>query len=152
MICSDSSTVVSYINNQGGTTSHLCDIALEIWEFCISRKIVIVASHLSGISNSRADKLSRIQHSDHSYFLTQECFEDISETLFFPLKIDCFASRNNYKINNFISRYLDPLSSWVDAFATKWTDNVYLFPPYPIINRVISKSKSDNSGHLVMVS
>ena len=106
---------------------------------------------MSGISNSRADKLSRIQHSDHSYFLTQECFEDISETLFFPLKIDCFASRNNYKVNNFISRYCDPLSSWVDAFATVWTDNVYLFPPYPIINRVISKFKSDNTGHGLLI-
>ena len=50
-----------------------------------------------------------------------------------------------------MSRYLDPLSSWVDAFATKWTDYVYLFPPYPIINRVISKFKSDNTGHGLLI-
>ena len=151
LIRSDSSTVVAYLNNQGGSSPFLCDIALEIWDFCISRKITIVSSHLSGISNSRADKLSRIQHSDHSYYLTQECFEEIKDSISFPLKIDCFASRNNYKIKNFMSRYRDPLSSWVDAFATKWTDYVYLFPPYPIINRVISKFKSDNTGHGLLI-
>ena len=151
LIRSDSSTVVSYINKQGGSSPLLCDISLEIWEFCISRNLKIVASHLAGISNSRADRLSRIQHSDHSYYLTQECFEDLSDSLSFSLKIDCFASRNNFKIKNFISRYCDPLSSWVDAFATIWTDNVYLFPPYPIINRVISKFKSDNTGHGLLI-
>ena len=151
LIRSDSSTVVTYLNNQGGSSPFLCDIALEIWDFCISRKITIVSSHLSGISNSRADKLSRIQHSDHSYYLTQECFEKIKDSISFPLKIDCFASRNNYKIKNFMSRYLDPLSSWVNAFAAKWTDYVYLFPPYPIINRVISKFKSDNTGHGLLI-
>ena len=151
LIRSDSSTVVSYINKQGGSSPLLCDISLEIWEFCISRNLKIVASHLAGISNSRADRLSRIQHSDHSYYLTHECFEDLSDSLSFSLKIDCFASRNNFKIKNFISRYCDPLSSWVDAFATIWTDNVYLFPPYPIINRVISKFKSDNTGHGLLI-
>ena len=66
LIRSDSSTVVSYINKQGGTVSPLvCDVALELWEFCIARKIVVRAYHLSGTSNTRADRLSRMEHCDH---------------------------------------------------------------------------------------
>ena len=151
LIRSDSSTVVAYINNQGGSSPILCDLALELWDFCIKRNISILASHLSGVSNTRADRLSRIQHSDHTYFLTQSCFDDILDVLPFPLKIDCFASRLNFKIKNFISRYCDPLSSWVNAFSTKWSDYVYLFPPYPIINKVISKFISDKTGHGLLI-
>ena len=103
------------------------------------------------MSNSRADKLSRIEHSDHSYFLTKSCFEELCYNLHFPLKVDCFASRLNFKIKNFISRYCDPLCSWVNAFSTKWTDHVYLFPPYPIINKVISKFISDQTGHGLLI-
>ena len=151
LIRSDSSTVVAYINNQGGSSPLLCDLALELWDFCINRNISIHASHLSGTSNTRADKLSRIQSSDHSYYLTQHCFEDLCSILPFPLKVDCFASRLNFKINNFISRYCDPLCSWVNSFSTKWSDYVYLFPPYPIINKVISKFISDKTGHGLLI-
>ena len=152
LIRSDSSTVVSYINKQGGTVSPLvCDVALELWEFCIARKIVVRAYHLSGTSNTRADRLSRMEHCDHSYYLTQFYFEKLSACLPFALKIDCFASRLNFKISNFISHYCDPMSSWVDAFSVTWTDNVYLFPPFPLVSRVLSKFISDETDHGLLV-
>ena len=152
LIRSDSSTVVAYINKQGGTISpSVCDLALELWEFCIDRDINIRASHLSGTSNTRADRLSRMEHSDHSYFLSQDCFDDLSARIPFALKIDCFASRLNFKISNFISHYCDPMSSWVDAFSVAWSDNVYLFPPFPLVGRVISKFVSDKTDHGLLV-
>lgn len=117
---SNSSTVVAYINNnkQGGTVSpQVCDLTLELWEFCIQWRWVIQAFHLSGMSNTRADRLSHMEHSDHSYFFTQFYFDKIFERLPFVLTVDCFVSRLNYKISNFISHYCDPLSSWVDAFS-----------------------------------
>ena len=152
LIHSDSCTVVSYINKQGGTTSRsLCDLAMELWEFCVSRGVMISAVHLPGVSNSRADRLSRMEHCDHSYALTQESFDSLCALLPFRLSVDCFASRLNFKIRKFISRYYDPLSFWVDAFSIVWTDNVYLFPPVPIIHRVISKFISDKTGHGLLV-
>ena len=152
LINSDSLTVVAYINNQGGTTSHgVCDLALELWEYCIDRNIKIKANHLPGIKNSRADKLSRMGKSDHSYSLSQEYFNKKVSEMSFPLTIDCFASRLNFKINKFVSHFYDPLSSWVDAFTISWVDNVYLFPPLPIIDRVISKFISDKTGHGLLV-
>lgn len=75
----------------------------------------------------------------------------LTENLSFPLKVDCFASRLNFKLENFFSRYPDPLSSWVNAFSVRWSDNLYLFPPIPIIHRVISKFISDNTAHGLLI-
>ena len=152
LIHSDSSTVVAYINKQGGTTSaRLCDLALELWDFCIQRNISISAVHLPGIKNSRADYLSRLENNDHSYSLSNKFFALLCEAINFPLVIDCFASRLNYKIENFISRFPDPYSSYIDAFSVKWSHNVYLFPPIPVIHRVIAKFISDKTDHGLLI-
>ena len=152
LVRSDNTSVVAYINKQGGTgCSRLCDIALEIWEFCVSRNISISASHLSGVANVRADKLSRLEHSDHSYFLSQEVFDEIADSLDFSLDVDCFASRLNFKLPKFVSHYYDPLSFWVNAFSLGWSDNVYLFPPIPIIQRVLDKFIADGTGRGLLI-
>ena len=152
LVRSDNTSVVSYINKQGGTTSsQLCDLALEIWDFCIARNISLSASHLSGVSNVRADRLSRAEHRDHSYYLSQEVFDCLAARLDFPLSVDCFASRLNFKLPKFVSHYFDPLSFWVNAFSLGWTDNVYLFPPVPVIHRVLTKFVSDNTGRGLLI-
>ena len=144
--------MVAYINHQGGTTSsELCDLALILWKFCIKRRIMIKAFHLGGDLNSRADFLSRRIPSDHSYFLRHEIFNRLKRLLSFNLVIDCFASRLNTKLPNFISRYSDPYSSFIDAFSLPWKDKIYLFPPVPVLNQVLSKFISDKVGHGLLV-
>ena len=151
-IKTDNSTVVAYINHQGGTTSSkLCDLALVLWKFCIKRRIMIKAFHLGGDLNCRADFLSRRIPSDHSYFLKHEIFNRMFKLLKFKLVIDCFATRLNTKLPNFISRYADPYSSSIDAFSLPWRDKIYLFPPVPIISKVLSKFISDKVGHGLLV-
>ena len=89
LIHSDSSTVVAYINNQGGTaSSHLCTLALDLWDFCVTRTIMISAVHVPGVSNTRADRLSRMADTDHLYMLTPECFRDLCMKVPIWLKVD----------------------------------------------------------------
>ena len=152
LIRTDSSTVVAYINKQGGSCSaRLCSIALKLWEFCIQRNIMIKAVHVPGIYNSEADALSRMPSNDHSYSLSQEVFDIIQSNLLFSLTLDCFASRLNYKLPTYFSWNHDPMSSMVNAFSVKWPSNIYIFPPLPLINKVISKIISDavNEGLLI---
>ena len=152
LVRSDNTSVVAYINKQGGTAcSRLCDIALELWEFSIARNITLSASHLSGVSNVKADRLSRVEHCDHSYFLSQDVFDALAARLDFPLTVDCFASRLNFKLSKFVSHYFDPLSFWVNAFSLAWTDYVYLFPPVPVIHRVLTKFIADKTGHGLLI-
>ena len=140
LIRSDNSTVVSYINKQGGTSCKiLCDLALDLWQFCIIRNINISALHIAGEHNSRADKLPRLKVTDHDYFLSVSMFTSLSKAISFPLKVDLFADRLNFKISNFISWHNDPYSSLVNAFSFKWLENVYLFPPISLIDRALIK-------------
>ena len=152
MVKSDNSTVVAYINKQGGTTCRkLCDLALELWEFCIVRNISLAASHVAGIHNERADKISRLDVVDHDYSLSPSTFDSLSHVLSFPLTVDLFASRLNYKIVNYVSWHADPYSTSSDAFSFLWHDSVYLFPPLPLIDRVLCKFLNDNVLHGLLI-
>ena len=144
LIRSDNSTVVSYINKQGGTSCRiLCDLTLELWDFCVSRDINISALHIAGELNIRADKLSRLKLTDHDYSLSPSMFSSLSNAISFPLKVDLFANRLNFKISNYISWHNDPYSSLINAFSFKWIENVYLFPPIPLIDKVLNKFNND---------
>ena len=60
LVKTDNSTVVSYINRQGGT--HSPSLCLATWELltrCIQRGISLQAIHLGGKKNVSADALSR---------------------------------------------------------------------------------------------
>ena len=60
LICSDNSTVVSYLNKEVGTHSiEMCALLWRILAFTNSRRIQIRARHVSGSLNVIADSLSR---------------------------------------------------------------------------------------------
>ena len=151
-IKSDSSTVVAYINKQGGTNCNLlCDKSLRFWKFCIKRNLNIKAFHLAGTHNSRADFLFRHFSFDHSYSLRQDIFNLIKVSLPFKLVIDCFASRLNSKLPNYISWVPDPFSILTDSFSFIWKDFINLFPPIPLIDKVLAKFISDKVGHGLLI-
>jgi len=56
----DNSTVVAYINNQGGTKSQTrCSLSLELLLFCQKNNILLLVRHVPGKLNVLADTLSR---------------------------------------------------------------------------------------------
>ena len=60
MISTHNTTVVSYINKQGGTHSpNLCTEVWKILQWCLKHHIVIRIRHIPGKFNILADRLSR---------------------------------------------------------------------------------------------
>ena len=56
----DNTTAIAYIDNKGGTRSpQLMTLALEMWDCCQERDILVIASHIPGRDNVSADKESR---------------------------------------------------------------------------------------------
>jgi hypothetical protein len=56
----DNTTAIAYINKKGGTHSQrLSDLALQVWEWALSRKITLQAEHIPGRENEGADRESR---------------------------------------------------------------------------------------------
>lgn len=61
-------------------------------------------------------------------------------------EIDLFATYANSKCKQFVSWHPDPHSVAVDAFTISWKDKkAYLFPPFALIPRILSKIISDKA-------
>ena len=139
LIRSDNTTTVAYINNMGSVRSRvICDIIIELYEFCNSRNIRIQASHLAGRFNSHADALSR-KSRDHCYSLPSALFSSISDIIPFVPQIDLFASRLNNLVSTYYSEGPDPFAKDFDAFICPWPDKVYAFPPIHLVHRFIAR-------------
>ena len=55
-----------------------------------------------------------------------------------PLNVDCFASYYNAKLPRFFSRFWNPGTAGVDAFAQNWSnENCLLVPPVVLIPSVL---------------
>ena len=138
LIKSDNCTAVSYINHLGGVRSPvISNLIIELYEFCLPRKITIKASFLKGRLNARADALSR-RSRDHCYALPQTLFSLFCSNFDLSPSIDLFATRDNCKLENYYSDGPDPKALGFDAFSQDWPKSIYAFPPTPLIAKFLS--------------
>ena len=111
----DNVTAIAFLNRMGGTHSlPLSSLAVEIWEWCIQRKLTIHSEHLPGIENIRADWLSRHLVDSSDWRLNREVFLRLESDLG-PFSIDLFASRTNAQLQVYCSWKPDPEAVAVDG-------------------------------------
>ena len=59
-------------------------------------------------------------------------------------QIDLFVSSQNHQLKTYCSWIANPKALKIDAFSFSWDFNlVYLFPPFPLIHKCLSKIKRD---------
>ena len=145
----DNSTAVAYLDNKGGTHSHqLLQLTLEIWNWCETKRLYLLAQHVPGTNNVVADEESRKMR-DHNewkidstvirYFI-KEC------------QIDLFASRLTRQLDRYVSWRPDSGAIHVDAFTINWTNlNAYAFPPFSLIPAVLHKTRKEKAT-LVLIA
>lgn len=118
LVLSDNSTVVSYLQKQGGTRSPtLCMLLYQMMLWCRDHEISLKARHIPGHLNVMADSLSRrgqLLHTEWS--LSPEIFRMICTHWETPM-IDLFATRWNRQLLVFVSPVPDPLAWAVDALS-----------------------------------
>ena len=118
LVVTDNTTVVSYINKQGGTRSRsLARTATEMLAYFFGLGVTIRANHIAGKLNVLADSLSRkgqILHTEWS--LSPQIFRQICQALGTP-HIDLFATSLNTKLPVYVSPYPDPLAWDTDALS-----------------------------------
>ena len=86
----DNISVLSYINQKGGTHSvQLCNLALELWEWCLQRQISLQAEY--GILNKVADTETRVMKDRCNWMINPSVFQQIQQSMG-PLQIDLFVS------------------------------------------------------------
>ena len=141
MISTDNTTVVSYINKQGGT--HSPNLCVEVWEihnFCQAQDIVIRVRHIPGRFNILADRLSRLDRLIRTeWALDQSIANSVFQMLKFP-NVDLFATRFNHKIPLYVSPVPDSHALAVDALSMNWDYlHAYAFRPTILIPSALEK-------------
>ena len=147
----DNTTAVAYINNMGGTHSLLCNkFARSLILWCKARSIWLSACHISGKNNVKADFYSRKVTRHTEWMLNKNVFTCLCDKFGYP-EIDLFAARTNFQISKYMSFYPDPQAIAVNAFFHKWSNYVYLFPPFNLIARVLRKLNTDHTPKALII-
>ena len=144
LIASDNTSVVAYINKQGGTRSaELCALMWRILTWCNQNNVTLRARHIPGSLNVIADGLSRrnqIQSTEWS--LSPQIFRQISKLWESP-QVDLFTTSLNTKLPLYVSPIRDPQAWAVDALNIPWENLVaYAFPPTALLPKVVQKLQS----------
>ena len=154
MIATDNSTVVSYINKQGRTRSPtlLC-LTVDLLLWLESQNIVVRARHIPGCLNVIADHLSRPdQPVPTEWSLHPEIVTRIFRVWGTP-EVDMFATLSNSHLPRFMSPVPEPRALAVDSLSQVWQGmSVYMFPPFPLLNKVMQKLRSTQVAEVILVA
>ena len=136
----------------GGTKNlTLLEIAKEIWQYLLPKRITLTAEYIPSLLNKGVDYQSRNVSDSTEWKLSETIFRRISQIWGLP-EIDLFASRLNFQVPKFFSWKPDPLASATDAFQQQWPKGLlFAFPPFCLIGRVIRKAIQDQA-ELILIA
>ena len=153
LVRTDNTTVVAYINRQGGTRlKRLWSLTRSLLEWCMKYRVSLQAVHLLGSQNSIADRLSRLRGSHTEWSLLPELATRLWSRVGLP-DVDLFASTANRKLRTFCALTPDPEVWAVDAFTVNWSPFVgYAFPPFSLVHRVLLKVEADDCPMFILIA
>ncbi|XP_078497067.1 uncharacterized protein LOC144753171 [Lissotriton helveticus] len=145
-VFTDNTTAMWYCNKQGGVGSWiLCQEALCLWQWLERQGVTLVAQHLAGSLNARADELSRRCMMDHEWRLNSDVAQGLFQRWGEPW-LDLFAAEENAQCHQFCALEFPRRHSLGDAFRREWSCGLlYAFPPIPLLPRVLKKIKRDRA-------
>ena len=124
--------------------------ALSLWEWCLGRKITLLAEHIPGRLNVVADSESRAKPDAADWKLDSGVFKVLNHSLG-PFTVDLFANRNNTQLERFYSYLPDPLAEQLDALAQPWREeNAYAFPLFNLISKCLRKISLEGATLLII--
>jgi len=136
LLC-DNMTAVAYVRNMGGPISKLSELAESIWAVALKNNMYLQILHVPGLENCHADRLSRLSQK-YEWQLNPKLFEYI-DSLWGPHTVDRFASLSTAQVARYNSRYLDPMTSGVDALSqTDWEgENNFVNAPFRMLSQIV---------------
>ena len=141
LVATDNSTVVAYINKQGGTHSaEMCAVLWKLMTWCHYYDITLKARHIPEYLNVMANLLSRSnQVQSTEWSLHPQVFKQICQKWFTP-HVDLFATHLNHKLPLYVSPVPYPNAWDIDALNLNWTGlTAHAYPPMALLLRVIQK-------------
>ena len=142
----DNQCAMSYVNRMGGRAAPLNRITESMHTFCHERGITLTAEYLPGEENTRADTLSRLQADMSESRLDKTLFEAANRR-WGPYTLDAFASMVNCQTPRYVSYRADPTCLYTDYLSrtAPTGENVWAFPPFCLIGRLLAKVARERS-------
>ncbi|XP_062386517.1 uncharacterized protein LOC134075064 [Sardina pilchardus] len=152
LVRTDNSTVVSYINRQGGTHSlPLLKLSRSLLLWSQEHLQSVRATHVPGSLNQGADLLSRGGPLVREWRLHPKVVSQIWDR-FGRADVDLFASKENTHCPLFFSMRDSSAPLGVDALAHSWpTGLLYAFPPVELIMPTLERVRQDKLS-LILVA
>ena len=150
----DNSTVVAYVNKQGGTVSRaLCLLASRLLRWTESFDIHLDVRYLPGQANVLVDLLSRRgQVVETEWSLHPQVARSLLRVWGNP-SIDLFATSLNVKLPLYCSLVPDLQAVFEDAFRHPWDDlDLYMFPLFLLVGRVIARVRESSRVAMTLVA
>ena len=149
----DNTSALSYPRKEGGTrSSTLNSVAQEIFRLCESNDVRLLPQFVPGRLNVLADSLSRGGQTLGSEWALHV---DVCLELFccWPVMVNLFATSLNHRLQVYFSPMVDPQEAAVDALILSWDYlQAYAFPPFGLIQRVLSKVRGSYNLELTLVA
>jgi len=154
LVATDNSSVVAYINKEGGTRSRSLWMESQLlFQLVFQLGCRIRARHIPGRLNVIADQLSRQgQVLPTEWSLHPEVVKSLFDLWGTP-HVDLFATRHNNKCQTFVSPVPDPLALDADALSLSWERmSAYAYPPHQIMPQVLLQFKRTSVCRLILVA
>ena len=153
-LMSDNTTVVAYINKQGGTvSSSLYLLVRQVLTWTEVNSVSLIGRFVPGRKNILADQLSRQdQVIPTEWTLHTRVLQAVFRIWGTPM-VDLFATALNRRLPVYCSPVPDPMAWQVDAFTIPW-DNLeaYAFPPTAILRSVINQVLRADQLRMVLIA
>eukprot|EP01050_Picozoa_sp_SAG11_P009339 SAG11_NODE_870_length_6811_cov_36.099508_2_plen_348_part_00 len=138
LVQTDNTTVMCYVNRQGGRSSLLSRVSEALWKLCNQHGVTLRCVHIAGKQNVRADRVSRIRV-DRGESQLNPRYLPWLDKLWGRHTVDVFAGRHNRLVDRYFSIRPEPEAAATDAFRQDLTKeaNPYLNPPFGLLPRVL---------------
>jgi hypothetical protein len=141
---------LAHVRKEGGLRGRaLLEAAETILLLAHQRQLHLLPAFIPSEVNVQADAASRFQ-SIPDWHLAPRIFHQIS-TLRGPPQIDLFASRQLVQTKRFFSWNAMDTPEAIDALSQRWDFKLaFLFPPIPLLKRVIRKLERSRGTFLLV--
>ena len=149
----DNSTVVAYVNKQGGTVScFLCSLASRLLRWTESLDIHRDVRYLPGQSSVLVDLLSRQDKVVGTEWSLRLQVATALLCAWGSPSLDLFAMLLNAKLPLYNSLVPDPQAAFEDAFRHPWDNqDIYAFPPFLLVGRVVARVRETLNLSMTLV-
>ena len=137
-----------------GTHSHsLLRLVVDLFLWLQTQDTAIRARHIPGCLNVIADRLSQPnQPITTESSLHQEIVKQIFGMWGTPA-VDMFATVHNMHLPQFMSPVPELRALAIDALSQDWQGRLmYMFPPFPLISKVIQKLNTTQEGEVILIA